>query len=198
MKRSGSLGEDDRSLSAPSGPSGVAPPHLVLVGLPGAGKSTVGRLLAQRLGCPFVDFDEEIARRSGRTVAEIFTEHGEAAFRRLEADLTEELAAAPSMVMAPGGGWMAQAGNMERLAGRARTVYLRVAPETALARLRGSTTVRPLLAGPDASVVLGQLKEEREHFYIRADAQVDTELVDPQQVTLLLLALATRWGWPVG
>ena len=77
--------------------------HLVLVGLPGSGKSTVGRAVAKRLSRPFLDFDAELERRAGISVARIFAERGEAAFRGLEYSLTQELAAAPPMVLAPGG-----------------------------------------------------------------------------------------------
>src|SRR5215207_8822569 len=76
----------------------LTPGHLILVGLPGVGKSTVGAAVAERLGRPFLDFDAEIERREGKSVADIFAERGEAAFRDLERALTEEARTAPGMV----------------------------------------------------------------------------------------------------
>jgi shikimate kinase len=94
--------------------SGGRGPHIVLVGLPGAGKTTVGRLLADELGCPFLDFDAEIERRLGMSVKKIFRTLGEADFREREREITQEVAAEPGMVLAPGGGWMAQVGARDR------------------------------------------------------------------------------------
>lgn len=171
---------------------------MVLVGLPGAGKSTVGRLVAERLRCPFIDFDAVIAEREGRTVPAIFADSGEAEFRRLEAALTAELAARPPMVMAPGGGWMAQPDNRRLLGATARVIHLRVGSETALARLGEAVTSRPLLTRGDPAEALERLSRERMPFYYRADAEVNTEGIEIQEVTAEVLALATRWGWPVG
>src|SRR5690349_25013537 len=83
-------------------------PHIILVGLPGAGKSTVGGLLAQKLNRTFLDFDLEIERREGVAISQIFGERGEAGFRQLERALTEELVQFGNMVLSPGGGWISQ------------------------------------------------------------------------------------------
>ena len=83
-------------------------PHIILVGLPGAGKSTVGTILAQKLGRTYLDFDIEIERREGMPIAQIFGELGEGGFRELELKLTEELKDLGNMVLAPGGGWITQ------------------------------------------------------------------------------------------
>jgi len=82
--------------------------HVVLIGLPGSGKSTVGRLVAERLGAAFVDIDAIIERREGRPIALIFAEKGEAAFREMERKEMETTLAAEPAVIAPGGGWAAQ------------------------------------------------------------------------------------------
>ena len=89
--------------------------HIVLVGLPGSGKSTVGPLLAEQLGAPFMDLDAEIERRQRMSVSEIFASVGEEAFRAMERAMTQELVTRPPMVIAPGGGWMADLENVALL-----------------------------------------------------------------------------------
>lgn len=158
------------------GPAG----HVVLVGLPGAGKTTVGPLVAACLGRPFLDLDREIERRSGRTVAELWAAEGEEAFRALEAGLTRELATAPAAVLAPGGGWAAQPGLVALLRPPAVLVHLVVRPETALERLRAEPGTRPLLAGPDPLAALADLWRRRRASYEAADVAVATEGVAPQ------------------
>ncbi|MGD0484589.1 MAG: shikimate kinase, partial [Gemmatimonadales bacterium] len=79
--------------------------HVLLVGLSGAGKTTVGRLVAAKLGAPFMDLDEEVARRAGRAIAAVFEEEGEAAFRAIEAACARDALAGPPAVVAAGGGF---------------------------------------------------------------------------------------------
>jgi shikimate kinase len=164
--------------------------HVVLVGLPGAGKSTVGRQLAKRLGRPFLDFDIEIERRSGLTVSRIFAEQGEAAFRALELSLTRELVGAPPMVLAPGGGWVTNEGVMALLRPPGRIVHLRVSPAEALRRLLRSRVPRPLLRQANPSVVIERLWEQRRGLYKEADLELDVENLTSQQVMDSIVALA--------
>lgn len=164
--------------------------HLVLVGLPGAGKSTVGRAVARRLGRPFLDFDLEIERRVGCTVARFFAERGEAAFRDLEVSLTRELAAAPPMVLAPGGGWVTNAGVMDLLRPPGRIVHLRVSPEEAMRRIARSRIIRPLLQEADPEAKMQRLWATRSALYNEADAEVDVEKLTSQQVTESVVKLA--------
>lgn len=164
--------------------------HVVLVGLPGSGKSTVGRAVADRLHRPFLDFDAEIERREGRSVARLFGEQGEPAFRALEVSLTRELAAAPPMVLAPGGGWVTNPGAIELLRPPARLVHLRVSPAEAIRRLSRARIVRPLLQGPEPQATLEEIWARRAALYARADLEIDVELVDPQQVINDVVALA--------
>lgn len=173
-------------------------PHLVLVGLPGAGKSTVGAMAADRLDCTFIDFDTEISRRTGLDIPMLFAQRGEEGFRRLEQELTEEFASAPGMILAPGGGWMANPANPALLRHRSRIIHLRVGIDAALARLGPSVATRPLLATSDPKTALERLWVEREPIYRTADAEIDTEVVDLQSLTALITSLATRWGWRVG
>jgi shikimate kinase len=156
-------------------------PHLILVGLPGAGKSTVGALLGEKLTRTFLDFDAEIERREGMPISQIFGERGEEGFRKLERTLTEELKAFGNMVVAPGGGWVSDQDVMAILRPPAKMVYLRVRPETAIKRLGGAGG-RPLLNHPDPLGELKKLLEQRAKAYVSADIEIATETLTPQQV----------------
>lgn len=168
-----------------------AKPHIVLVGLPGAGKSTVGSMVATALGRTFLDFDLEIERREGMPIAQIFGERGEGGFRELERKLTEELKPLGNMVLAPGGGWITDPAVVSLIRPPASMVYLRVRPETALKRLAAETAVRPLLNRPDPMAELTRLFEERKVAYQAADLEIGTELLTPQQVAQ---QIATKYG----
>lgn len=158
-------------------------PHVVLVGLPGAGKTTVGEAVARRLKRPFLDLDREIERRQGMTVNAIFAERGEHVFRGLERELTEELRSAGGMVLAPGGGWIADPGNVALLRPPARIIYLRVTPETAFRRMGPERDARPLLQRPDALGEVRKLEQARRALYEgSADVTVNTELLTVSQV----------------
>lgn len=172
--------------SPPAADGGV--PHLILVGLPGSGKTTVGRAAAEALGRPFLDFDERIVQREGMSVADIFASRGEAAFRKLERELTTELAGRGGMVLAPGGGWMTSPGVVALVRPPARLVYLRVRPETALDRLGRNRTLRPLLDRPDPLDELSRLMVRRGPAYETADYVVDSELLSLQDVIRQVVA----------
>jgi shikimate kinase len=179
----------------PALPPAVAP-HVVLVGLPGAGKTSVGRALATRLGRPFVDFDQEIERREGQPVARIFAERGEAHFRTLERRLTEEMRdAGGGMVLAPGGGWVTVPGVVELLRPPAAVIYLAAEPGTALRRMGPRRDLRPLLAASDPLAALNRLLEERGGLYEGAsDLVVDTERIDVQGLTEQLAEWISLFG----
>lgn len=170
--------------------------HLVLVGLPGAGKTTVGRHVAARLGWPFVDLDELVERREGRTIPELFAEHGEAYFRTCELAATEAVRAAPvPSVVAPGGGWATVPGAVALLRPPARIIHLAVSPERALARLGGGRRSRPLLQRADPLAALEALLAARRRSYEAcADHVVDTDLLTVQQVTDAVVELASAFG----
>ena len=170
-------------------------PHLVLVGLPGVGKTTVGRLAAARLGMGFLDFDEEIERREGLTVSRIFSEHGERHFRALERALTAELRRHPAaMILAPGGGWIENADVVALLRPPARLVYLKASPRTVLDRLGSGRSDRPLLAGADPEGALARLYERRRDLYEGADHVLDTELLGVEKVMDAIAELVTVGG----
>ena len=156
-------------------------PHAILIGLPGAGKSTVGRRVSRMVHREFLDFDEEIARREGMSIAEIFRVEGESHFRKLELDLTREVALRPAMILAPGGGWICQPEAAELLGGTGRTIYLRVTPESVFRR-SGRIAERPLLAGPDPLEKLKGLHEARRPLYEKSDFVVDAETLTKEQL----------------
>lgn len=165
--------------------------HLVLVGLPGAGKSTVGRLAAARLDCSFVDLDEMISQANQQSVAELFATCGESVFRELEREAMAELLEREPMVIAPGGGWAAQPGNLAAAESRGVLVYLAVSPETAAERIAGNGD-RPLLAGGEPRELLEQLLVAREPFYRLASIALDAAAGPPEVVAEAVVAAALR------
>lgn len=149
-----------------------------LVGMMGAGKSSVGRALARRLERDFVDTDAEVERRAGASIPEIFERDGEAAFREHERTAIESVASRP-VVVALGGGAIAQPRAAERLAATGVVVYLRARPET-LSRRVGAGKHRPLVEGLDAEGKLERIRAllaEREPAYQTATVVVDTDRV---------------------
>lgn len=148
-----------------------------------AGKTVVGRMLAERLGWGFIDFDQAIEQRENRRVADIFSRDGERHFRGLEAQLTHEVEGQQDVVLAPGGGWITQPGLFERLRSGSLYVWLRVQPETVFTRQSMQTAVtRPLLAVEHPLDSIRRLLSEREPHYSRADAVIDTDGQDPADV----------------
>jgi shikimate kinase len=171
-----------------------APRVIVLVGLPGSGKSTVGPIVAGRLDWRFIDLDREIERQHGGSVATIFGQMGETAFRRLEHAATRQLLDAEGLVLAPGGGWALDPRNLDVFRDRAVTVYLRVSPEVAHRRMSTGVESRPLLAGADPLIRLEALLRTRESAYVQANHEVATDSMSPQQVadTIVALAMGSR------
>ena len=154
-----------------------------LVGMMGSGKSVVGRALAARLGRPFVDTDAEIAREAKQTIPEIFAEQGEAAFRALERAVIDGLAGRP-LVVALGGGAIAQPGAAARLTSSGTVVHLRARPDTLLERVHEGAD-RPLLAGLDREGRLERLRAllaERAPAYAAAQVVIDTDGLGVSQV----------------
>lgn len=169
--------------------------HLLLVGLPGSGKTAAGRRAAEVLGATFTDVDEQVEAAEGMAIRQIFAERGEPAFRELERSAVEAALAGPPGVVAPGGGWAAQGANMEYAVGHALVVYLSTAPAVAAARA-ASEGSRPLLDGPDPAARMEELLAAREGFYGGAEAVVPTDGRSVDEVAAALVQLArSRVGW---
>jgi len=190
-----SVSTPSRRFNGAAGP-GMSPPlprpakTIALVGLMGAGKTSIGRRLAQRLGLPFVDADAEIEAAAGTSVEEIFRRHGEAAFRDGERRVIARLLDGPVQVLATGGGAIMDSSTRALLRARAITVWLRADLDVMLARVARRNN-RPLLKGGDPRAVLESLIAERYPVYAEADITVDS--VDgPPEATLerVLAALA--------
>ncbi len=176
--------------SQPVSKADVTRPHLILVGLPGAGKTTVARAVAQQLERQSLDLDAEIERREHTTIAEIFGGRGEGHFRSLERTLTEELKLTGGMVLSPGAGWIANPGCLELLRPPAKLIYLKVKPTLALARMGTDAASRPLLRRPDPLGELRKLLEARESLYLQSDHTVSTDMMTLPQVVDAIVALA--------
>jgi len=167
---------------------------IYLVGMMGAGKTTVGRWLARRLKLPFFDSDQEVERRCGVKIPVVFDIEGEAGFRAREAQVIEELTALDSIVLATGGGAVAGAQNRERLAARGFVAYLHARPEDLYARVRHDRN-RPLLAAGDPLERLRELYRERDPLYRQiADLVVETGSQSVQALARELLdRIGMRW-----
>lgn len=178
-----------------SAPDGPQPPHIVFVGLPGSGKSSIGRALADATGRPYLDFDAEIERRVGTTIADIFATKGEPHFRQLEQQLTTEVAAwRGGMILCPGGGWITNPGVMAALRPPARMIWLKVRPVEALRRMGEQTQRRPLLNRMNPGAELEQLLKEREPLYGHADLSINTEMFPMSRILERIQLESSGWG----
>lgn len=157
--------------------------RLTLVGLPGSGKSTVGRQLARRLGLAFEDSDHVIEQRLGCSIRDFFEREGEEAFRDIEETVVRELTQGPTGVLATGGGTVLRVANRQCLRDSGQVIYLRTTPEELFRRLRHDTH-RPLLQVADPLGRLRSLYQERDPLY-RETAHFIIETGRPSVSTLL-------------
>lgn len=149
---------------------------IVLVGLMGCGKSSIGRRLAARLELPFIDADDEIERAAGRSIPDIFAEHGEAYFREGERKVIQRLLCSGPQVLATGGGAFMNADTRANIRQRAISIWLK-AELPVLMRRVAKRDNRPLLKQKDPEAVMRQLMETRYPIYAEADLTVDSREV---------------------
>ena len=166
---------------------------LALIGYRGSGKSRVAPLVATLLGWSWIDADDEIERRSGQSIAEIFDQQGEPAFRDLESDVLADLAARPSMVLALGGGAVLRAANRQSLVDhRCAVVWLKATPETLWQRISADSATqgrRPNLTRAGGLAEVQKLLAERESLYAEcAHVTIDTEGKSPDCIAAEIVA----------
>ena len=152
--------------------------NIVLVGFMGTGKSTVGRLLADRLGHAFVDSDQEVERLSGAAIPELFAAKGEAYFRELETAALSQILAGRGQVVSTGGGAALSAANRGLMLARSCVVELTAAEETIVDRVQQAGN-RPLLAG-NVRERVAAVRKEREGIYTFAHYRLDTDGLSPE------------------
>jgi shikimate kinase len=145
---------------------------IVLIGMMGVGKSSIGRRLASRLGIPFVDADAEIEKAAGMSIADIFAHRGEADFRSGEARVIARLLESGPQVLAAGGGAFMNAGTREAIRAKGVSVWLKADLDVLLRRISKRRNERPLLQTGDPEETLRALLIEREPIYARADLTV--------------------------
>jgi shikimate kinase len=165
-------------------------PRILLVGMMGAGKTTTGQLVAQRLGWDYEDSDADVEATTGLTVPELFARHGEAAFRRAETQvLATSCAQEKSSVVSVAGGAVLSAENRELIRESGTVVWLRARPEKLAARV-GDGVGRPLL-GDDPGAAMVRLAAKRAPYYAEvADAVIDVDELSPDEVADRVIAAA--------
>ncbi|MBV8757000.1 MAG: helix-turn-helix domain-containing protein [Deltaproteobacteria bacterium] len=182
------LGTTPAALLAPAEAAPTARP-IALLGVRGAGKSAVGAALAKKLGLRFVEVDREIEEAAGLALADIFTLHGEAYYRRVEREVLTRLVAEPG-VLATGGSIVNDATNFALLKSRAHTVWLRATAEDHWNRVVAQGDQRPMAENPHAFEELRALLAARQKLYARADRTIDTSDKTVKQVVAELAAEA--------
>jgi XRE family aerobic/anaerobic benzoate catabolism transcriptional regulator len=149
--------------------------RIALIGLRGAGKSSLGKALAEKLGMPFLELDQLIERESGLTLSAIFDFRGQNGFRQLERQCLEEvLRGYPEFVMATGGSLVTEEGTFERVLSSCFTVWIKASPEEHMQRVISQGDLRPMANHRNAMVDLRKILAEREDLYGKADLRVDT------------------------
>lgn len=170
---------------------------MILTGFMATGKSRVGSAVAQRLGLRFIDTDQEIENRCGKSPAAIIVEDGEPRLRELERGLVAELAADPApAVVATGGGTLVEPGNFEAMAAVGVVIWLRARPEVVAARVAQCSQVRPKLTESGAPLLeaIEDLMARRQAAYARAEVNVDTSDLSIEDVVNAVLAALERAG----
>ncbi|HKH66960.1 MAG TPA: helix-turn-helix transcriptional regulator, partial [Reyranella sp.] len=162
--------------------------RIALIGLRGGGKSTLGRCIADELGCPFIELDREVERESGMGLSELFEMFGQATFRRMErAALEAVLEKHPRFVLATGGGLVTEPATFELLLASCFTVWIKAQPQEHMQRVLDQGDLRPMSGHARAMDDLVAILASREPLYAKADATVETTDVTPDQAMQFLL-----------
>jgi XRE family transcriptional regulator, aerobic/anaerobic benzoate catabolism transcriptional regulator len=149
--------------------------RIALIGLRGAGKSTLGRIAADRLGLPFVEMAREIAAEAGTTLSEVFSLYGQAAYRRYERRALERVIAShPGAIIATGGSLVSEPGTFAMLLRSCHTVWIKASPHEHMARVMAQGDMRPMKGSPEAMEDLKRILDGRHALYSKADAAIDT------------------------
>lgn len=165
--------------------------NIFLVGFMGAGKSTVGKILADKTGYTFLDADKVIEEQAGTTITQIFAEHGEQYFRDLESESLEELAGNSNQVIATGGGVVQRDRNWQAIKENGVSIYLKASVETIWDRIKDDTS-RPLLQVENPIETARELLNKRTEMYERADMVVSTDHLSLEQVAANILNLLSQ------
>ena len=155
--------------------------RIILIGYMGAGKTTVGKALSKELGIPFYDLDWYIESRRRKTVAQLFAEQGEEAFRKIESNMLHEVAEFEDVIISCGGGTPCFFDNIDYMNQQGQVIYLKATPEVLYRHLLMGKTERPLLKGktPDELIAfIHEQLERREPFYSKAQYTLDVSLMD--------------------
>lgn len=163
----------------------------VLIGMMGAGKSSVGRRLADLSGREFIDTDQLLQNRLGRSISQIFSIYGEETFRDHESSVLKALNPGPTVV-STGGGIVLREENWEELNRLGQIIYLKASPETLINRLESSKKKRPLLSSDDWQDRLKTILDSRQHLYSKASVVVDLDEVEIEQAAEHLHAILTN------
>lgn len=156
--------------------------NIVLVGMMGAGKTTVGELLATKLNRELKDIDRVIEQEQKKSIIEIFTNDGEEAFRQLESETIEKFSNMSNLIISTGGGALEKANNLSNLQKNGIIIYLKADIEELFKRVKNETQ-RPLLKEQDPLEVIKKLIKKREKFYLMADITIITDNKSPEKIT---------------
>ncbi len=169
--------------------------RLFIVGFSGAGKSTIGRRIAERLGYDFADNDEQIELAVGQSASDIFKTKGEAEFRRLERETLEKLSARDNIIIATGGGFASWGNNMAFLKESGKTLYMKLSPAELLSRLGKGLHKRPMLAdkrGEELRQYVEELLSKREPYYLQSSIVIDISGADDDYIVEHLKLVITN------
>jgi shikimate kinase len=168
--------------------------NIVLIGFMGTGKTSTGRLLANRLGLGFIDIDKKIETESGMSITDMFAQHGENYFRLKEEAAVADVCQGSNMVIATGGGVVLCKENMVRLRECGIIISLSATVETIIERT-GRRSTRPLLNRPDREEVIAKLLVERAELYQEAEFVIDTSNISPHQTVERIIDFLQQEGY---